>query len=143
MSVFENDFSGCISDSDLDIDKIPGMIGDIKPSFSFSDILSGAAKHRQESEIPFEKMLNIYIYNGVTTYHGVGVAAEDAKRRLAAQNRRVRDLFGVPAGHEYEIYQRGQKYIGDVLVRDAVKNNTRDFLPDELVSEYDRLVSEL
>lgn len=66
-------------------------------------------------------------------------AAQDFEARKLA---RIRELFGVKMFLERSIREFDREYIGEVLVDDAIRNHTREFLPDALLPLYDKKISE-
>lgn len=89
---------------------------------------------------PEAKWINEQIYrnDSILTY-----GHPDLEMREVKLLGRIRELFGMTEGHEadiYELYGALSDYIADILVQDAVKNNTRDDLPDELLDLYDEAV---
>ena len=133
-----------IKDSDLSLKRLADMLPKVDPpeKMSFEETVKDAPKERPVIvRVPVEKRLNVAIYEGFTmSSHSPGLG-DSHRKWIDRVKKRVHELFDVEDGFEGDIYKRGFEYIDDVLIRDALKNNTRDFLPDELVSEYDRRVS--
>lgn len=59
-------------------------------------------------------------------------------------NKRIRELFGVTEGEEIKIramYCSRDPRLAEILIQDALRTGHRDQLPDELIPEYDRQVT--
>ena len=132
-----------IKDSDLSLKRLADMLPKVEPpkKMSFEEAVKNAPKDPPPIiRIPVEKRLNIAIYEGFTMSSHSPELADAHYKWITRVKKRVHELFDVEDGFESDIYRLGFEYIDNVLIEDAIKNNTRDFLPDELISEYDRRV---
>ena len=128
------EFSELVDNSDLSLDHMADML---------AEEMKKAPKREPrpvQHVSPEPKWINEQIYrNNLKVVHGNPYTrAREMRRR-----QRMRDLFGVSVGHEYDIYEQYgacSAYIADVLINDAIRTGRRDDLPDELLQEYDLCV---
>lgn len=137
-----NDYPDNVRDSDLSLKRLFDTIPEKElKSLSYDDLKNFAPEKPAETVLPpVEKRLNTAIYEGFTMCCISPGMARSYDTWINRVKSRVRELFNVGYGAESSIYELGLDYVGNVLIEDAVKNHTRDFLPDSLISEYDRRV---